>query len=530
MKVKRFFAPDMRQAMQRVREEIGPDAVIVSNHRVAGGVEVVAAHEHEYEAAQEEFKRKRAAQKNQQETAKRASVGSNAQSNLSEELRKAQARIATAQQGGGGVIRDKNRQLEQDDADLSDILDTLKQRQRVRAREAATHFEQRRQSSAVPNVPASQPEVTSTNTDPRAALRQETLIRDSNTRATQTYESQARASEETAISAMQQEIAALKTLLQRQSEAPAHAHADGQAQFQAQPQPQPHTMRASRGEPVESIAVKVERRLERIGLGAQLSRQLTNGISDQAALDDAWRSTLTRLSDTIPVESDDFIERGGMIAFVGPTGVGKTTTIGKLAARYVLKHGSSSLALVTTDSYRIAAHEQLLTFGRILDVPVRVVDENHSLDEVLISLRSKRLVLIDTAGMNAHEPHTQAQLSMLQDVTVRLKKLLVLSCSSQRHVVESAYETYSSLGLSGCVLSKLDESGSVGEALDLIVENGLPVAYVTDGQRVPDDIDVAHKRDLVSRAVVTAQKASRKHRIFQESRQERLSQDEQWTG
>ncbi|MDX2421903.1 MAG: flagellar biosynthesis protein FlhF, partial [Amphritea sp.] len=162
------------------------------------------------------------------------------------------------------------------------------------------------------------------------------------------------------------------------------------------------------------------------------------------------------------------------------------------------------------------------------DVPVRVVDENNSLDEVLGSLRGKRLVLIDTAGMNAHEPHTQAQLNMLEDVSVRLKKLLVLSCSSQRHVIESAYETYAPLGLSGCVLSKLDESGNLGEALDLVIENGLSVSYVTDGQRVPDDIDVAHKKDLVSRAVITAQKASRSRRIFHEHQQDRLARDEHW--
>ena len=170
----------------------------------------------------------------------------------------------------------------------------------------------------------------------------------------------------------------------------------------------------------------------------------------------------------------------------------------------------------------------MLTFGRILDVPVRVVDENNSLEEVLASLRGKRLVLIDTAGMSAHEPHTQAQLSMLDDVTVRMKKLLVLSCSSQRHVIESAYETYAPLGLHGCVLSKLDESGNLGEALDLVMENGLSVSYVTDGQRVPDDIDVAHKKDLVSRAVITAQKASRSHRVFNEHQQERLARDEHW--
>ena len=140
-------------------------------------------------------------------------------------------------------------------------------------------------------------------------------------------------------------------------------------------------------------------------------------------------------------------------------------------------------------------------------MPVRVVDATNSLDDVLHSLRNKRLVLIDTAGLNAQEPHSEAQLEMLEGVSLRLKKLLVVSCSSQRRVVEQAYNAYKRLGLNGCVLSKMDESGSLGEAISLIVEKGLPVTYVTDGQRIPDDIDVAKKSELVSRAVITAQRA-----------------------
>ena len=502
MKVKRFFAPDMRQAMQRVRDEIGPDAVIVSNHRVAGGVEVVAAHEHEYEAAQKEFKRKRAVENARSETPQKSH---RMQSNLAEELRKAQARIATAQDGIPEP-RQKNRQLDGDDEELSEILDTLKRRQRGRANQP-------------PNVQHSPERMAQPRLDP---TRQQHEFKPEIDQIHQNDERET-------MDSLRQEIESLKSILSR----PHEPEADDPLTYSpppqpVQPEPIPHRQQRPRHEHADSAVIKVERRLARIGLGAQVSQQLSASVADDDELDDAWRSALTRFSDRIPVMGEDFVERGGMIAFVGPTGVGKTTTIGKLAARYVLKHGSSSVALVTTDSYRIAAHEQLLTFGRILDVPVRVVDEKNSLDEVLLSLRSKRLVLIDTAGMNAHEPHTQAQLNMLEGVSVRLKKLLVLSCSSQRHVIESAYETYAPLGLSGCVLSKLDESGNLGEALDLVMENGLSVSYVTDGQRVPDDIDVAHKKDLVSRAVITAQKATRSRRVFHEHQQERVTKDEHW--
>ncbi|NVK42660.1 MAG: flagellar biosynthesis protein FlhF [Oceanospirillaceae bacterium] len=456
MKVKRIFAPDMRQAMRRVREEIGPDAVIVSNHRVAGGVEVVAAHEQEYEAAQAEFRRQGQERRRREELMRRQESAGRQGAGLDDEMRKVRARIAAAQQQAAqpaepGLDVVRNRQIEsEEDDEMRSILETLKARQQARMA-----------------VPAFDPEPE--RPAPASAASE--------------------AGDHRMILTMQHEIKQLRAMLETQLKSPPPAAAPARAQ-------QPPATQA-----------KLTRRLDSLGIGGRVVRHLVADIEQDIELDKAWRGSLARLSDAIPVVGEEFIERGGMVAFVGPTGVGKTTTIGKLAARYVLRYGSSSLALVTTDSYRIAAHEQLRTFGRILDVPVRVADENHSLEEVLQSLKGKRLVLIDTAGMSASEPHTGEQIELLKGVSLRMKKLLVLSCSSQRRVLESAYDTYRALGLSGCVLSKLDESGSLGEALTLAIEKQLPIAYVTDGQKIPDDIGVARRHDLVSRAVVTAQKA-----------------------
>lgn len=454
MKVKRFFAPDMRQAMKRVRDEIGPDAVIVSNHRVAGGVEVVAAHENDYEAAQQEFTRKKKVTQKRQGQIDVLTKGRGG--NLEGELQKARMQIAEANQNerqNYDVEGKVNRQLDADDDDLRSILTSLKQRQKQKAN---TAYQNSRADSAL--------EEGSLGLDLQEEL---SMPVDSNNQL---------------IRSMQDEITQLKNLLNQQLTT-------------AQMAPQVHAK------------PPVQRKLELLGVSEKLSSHLISNMDMQVSPDKAWKGALSKLSESIPVLDEDFIERGGMIAFVGPTGVGKTTTIGKLAARYVLKYGSSSLALVTTDTFRIAAHEQLRTFGRILDVPVRVVDATNSLDDVLHSLRNKRLVLIDTAGLNAQEPHSEAQLEMLEGVSLRLKKLLVVSCSSQRRVVEQAYNAYKRLGLNGCVLSKMDESGSLGEAISLIVEKGLPVTYVTDGQRIPDDIDIAKKHELVSRAVITAQRA-----------------------
>lgn len=460
MKVKRFFAPDMRQAMARVREEIGPDAVIVSNRRVAGGVEVVAAHEHEYEAAQVEFKRERARKKRRDDQIRllTGKGGAPAGTHLAEEKERARARIAEAQRDDEApptVTGNRNQQIEADD-DLESILASLKQRQRARAQTPL-------------QAPAPEPETPFSGYEPEYTPRREPMV------------APAPAPERGALKEMQQEIHQLKAMLQQQ------------AQLSTQ---------------VEQSESPLERKLNMLGLSTRLQKHLLAGVELGAAPDKAWQNVLSRLAESVPVMGEEFTDRGGMIAFVGPTGVGKTTTIGKLAARYVLKYGSSSVALVTTDTYRIAAHEQLKTFGRILDVPVRVVDDGNSLEQVLQSLRNKRLVLIDTAGLSDKDPHSQEQLEMLESVTVRMKKLLVVSCSSQRQVIEKGYQAYKELGLSGCVLSKMDESGSLGEALSFVVEKNLAVAYAADGQRIPDDIGVGNKRDLVSRAVLTAQESN----------------------
>lgn len=482
MKVKRIFAPDMRQAMRRVREEIGPDAVIVSNHRVAGGVEIVVAREEEYEAAQSELKQERARRREEQVRILTSKAGQSADKrrDLEQVLERTRLDIAKAQEGQerSEVSRTANRQLDgDDDEELHSILESLRERQRSRDAQHAPAQE------AAPKP------------RPREPVRQEPEFSPHSRPADEQDSAQ--------IRNMQNEIQQLRSMLEQQISA---------KQAAPQPAPRPHHFSevesAQSSERGSGVKVQLEHRFERLGLGNRLTSSLLASIEPGLPIDKAWRNSLARLADSIPVVGEELIERGGMLAFLGPTGVGKTTTIGKLAARYVLQHGSSSLALVTTDSFRIAAHEQLKTFGRILDVPVRVVDENHSLEEVLQSLKGKRLVLVDTAGMNARDPSGQLQLEMLESVSIRVKKLLVLSCSSQRQLLESAWQTYSKLGLHGCVLSKMDESGSLGEALTLAVEKQLPVAYVADGQKIPDDIGLARRHDLVSRAVVTAQRDS----------------------
>jgi flagellar biosynthesis protein FlhF len=252
-----------------------------------------------------------------------------------------------------------------------------------------------------------------------------------------------------------------------------------------------------------AVELRAREKLKGLGLSDFVVSRLIDDI-DLKGREDDWNRLLAHLADYIPVRSSSS-ELKGCIAFMGPTGVGKTTTIGKIAAQHVLKHGSEGVVLITTDTYRIAAHEQLRTFGRILNVPVEVVNEYSDLNEVLAKYANYSLVLVDTAGMNPRDSNLERQLLMMKRARASLKKLLVLPCTSQRQVLKTVVDVYSQVQLDGCVLSKLDESASLGEAISVVIEEGLPVVYIADGQRIPDDIEPARAHNLISRAVYTAE-------------------------
>ncbi|MGB1062628.1 MAG: flagellar biosynthesis protein FlhF, partial [Ketobacter sp.] len=235
--------------------------------------------------------------------------------------------------------------------------------------------------------------------------------------------------------------------------------------------------------PLEATVFK---KLARLGLSPALSRKLVRNLKPDADAKAAWREALLELSDDLPLMQEDIVSHGGIFAFVGPAGVGKTTTIAKIATRFVLEHGAENLALITTDSYRIAGHEQLSTLGRILKVPVRVVTEQQSLDQLLRSLSRKKLVLIDTAGLSHKDQVHREQMTMLESMGANIQRWLVLSSTSQRRILDRAINEYKHLNLEGCILTKLDESASLGEALSVAIESQLPIAYITDGQNIPD--------------------------------------------
>jgi flagellar biosynthesis protein FlhF len=242
------------------------------------------------------------------------------------------------------------------------------------------------------------------------------------------------------------------------------------------------------------------RRLMDLGLSGALARQLSEQVEHIPEIDQAWQKALKILAGQLPMADGELMDRGGVIAVMGPTGVGKTTTIAKLAARFALRHGTRRVGLITIDNFRIGARDQLHTYGRILNVPVRNAASAEELDSLLVTMADRDLVLIDTAGMGTPGERFDEQAEILRASTHRITRLLALSTTSGAAALQRAQRLFLDLAPDACVLTKLDEAACLGGILSALVEAQLPLTFVTDGQRVPEDLQVARAPALVDLA------------------------------
>lgn len=237
------------------------------------------------------------------------------------------------------------------------------------------------------------------------------------------------------------------------------------------------------------------------GFSSALARRMVDALPKDMSPNDGRKwlaSALNRHLRTLSGEND-LIDQGGVFALVGPTGVGKTTTTAKLAARCVVRYGAERMALLTTDGYRIGAHEQLRIYGRILGVPVHVVRDSEDLRRTLMELRDKHMILIDTVGMSQRDRMVAEQAAMLTRAG-EVKRLLLLNAGSRGDTLDDVIRAYSGEDIAGCILTKVDEAASLGPALDAVVRHGLLLAYVANGQRVPEDMHLPNRNYLLHRA------------------------------
>ncbi|MCA1929411.1 flagellar biosynthesis protein FlhF [Rheinheimera sp.] len=441
MKIKRFVAKDMRTALTEVKEFLGPDAIILSNKKVAGGVEIVAAIDPDA-----------APQKAQPEAPAVAqpAVGSRLNIKVDDEQEQAPA----------------------------DSLQALLARQ-ISKQPAAAQAISANKMAAAKTAAATSALFSVANSAPSEMERQSSGTPVVNLNELTRYQEQQAKLMQKQFDAMRSEMTSMKQLLQHQVSG---------LMWQE----------LARREPVRAMVIE---KLLALGLSEPVADQIGCFMPEDISDAEAWDSALELLAGQLITTNDDIMRRGGIVALVGPTGVGKTTTVAKLAAQFAKRHGADQVALITTDSFRIGAYEQLATFGRIIGCPVKQVKDSEELAVLLNQLQQRKLILIDTAGMSQRDVRLAEKLaSLVHNSRVKIKSYLVLSATSQARVMQETVEHFKRIPLAGCIFTKLDECLSLGEIINVAIQNALPVSYLTHGQRVPEDIEMADAKTMVAKA------------------------------
>ena len=236
------------------------------------------------------------------------------------------------------------------------------------------------------------------------------------------------------------------------------------------------------------VRARLLRELAKLGVDSSLAAELADEVPAAANYQEAMRIIVRRFGERLPLVSWDMADGGGVFAIVGPTGVGKTTSIAKIAARFVLRHSVDELGLVSTDTYRIGARQQLSNFARILRAPMHVAESADDLRRILDGFSDKKLVLIDTAGMSQRDVRLANQFTTLKVEGHAVRTVLALSAGADRACLAEAVKVFKAANPEALIVTKLDEAAALGGVLSLAIVSGLPVAYLSDGQRVPEDL------------------------------------------
>lgn len=474
MKIKHYRAADMRTALRQVREAQGPDAVILSSRRVAGGVEVVAAIDYDGEdAATAQLASQAGRRSVSYDSApaqsglvdtygadrREASAGARAQSGRDAAYGSAATRQAQHDPAlFGAAVKGPAQQTNERTAPVNEYMSERAELTRPYASERAAAS-----SYAASNDHASY----AVEADP---------MRDVDLAGLDLIG---------ANSDVNEELRTLRRMLETQLATLAWND-------------------LSRRSPIQ---VELLKQLTQLGLAQELATELVTQMPTRMELAEANRLALALLARRIETTGERWMDEGGVVALVGATGVGKTTLVAKLAARWVLSHGPRDIALVSTDSVRIGAQEQIQTLGRLLGVPAYAIDGAAEVAGVLDHLADKRLVLIDTAGLSPRDGRLEQELTMLAAGSKRMETTLVLSGAAQAGAIEEAVQRFAPAQPSTCMLTKLDEATSLGGAISTVIRARLPVTYVSEGQRVPEDLTPARAHQLIARAVELSRKS-----------------------
>jgi len=500
MPVKRFIAADMRRALVMVREELGDDAMIMSTQRTKKGVELIASAD---EQASSE------ATLNIPSNTAQSLKNTVPKTPFSNTVRARDARLSPRIEPRIEPTVKPLQANQYDQASVSREPDNFGLASGKTPGQLANELElarekmlaSKRQDSMTIGEWAEQEQTKNSThsgfekntTAPRACAPQSNpLLPDSPAEMTNSIEQRLdQLIEKTTVKQttdnqktdhdireLQSEILSMRSLFAEQLSAMATMQ-------------QQHFNEERSHREVVPMAQVVKQRLNDLGLTQACNDAVLKSLksldSQTMSAEGLWKESLARLSHRIKTSDGDLVKKGGVFAFWGPTGVGKTTTIAKLAARFVIEQGTRDIVLLSTDRFRIAAHDQLKSLGQILNVKVQIIDDLNSLPAQLKKFKKESLVLIDTPGMSHQDKLLNEHLLAFRGCQ-GIHHILTLSANSQYQMMQACVHSYRSLNLSSCVLTKLDECASLGDGMSLLAMNKLPLSYITDGQSVPEDI------------------------------------------
>lgn len=463
MKIKRFFAKDIRAALDEIKITLGPDAIIMSNKNVEGGVEIVAAIDEDNNAVIKQPE---------------PSVAYQQSINSSPNFVPETVAPSTTNELNLGLSSRFDKEFNDDQVSLSGFQQRLIKQQAKHAADELpeetikTHSFSATESTNDFNFESNLPNWAHQNDNISVAHQADTLQ--------ESIKPIHQSNDNEAINELRQEMESMRHLLQHQVSSLMDQD-------------------ANRRDPIRQLIVND---LVKLGFDETVAKQLIVNISSEGNIEYVKDILASTMLERITSTSNDVLEQGGVVALVGPTGVGKTTTVAKLAARFAMRYGHDQVAMITTDSYRIGAYEQLNTYGKIMGCPVKVAKDAQQLADIIYLYRNKKLVLIDTAGMGQRDTRLNEQLTTLMSSShVAIKSYLVLPATAQRKVLEEAIVQFRKIPLTGSIITKMDEAIGASEILSVAIGNSLPIGYLTNGQRVPEDIGVADIKKLI-RSVV----------------------------
>lgn len=245
----------------------------------------------------------------------------------------------------------------------------------------------------------------------------------------------------------------------------------------------------------------IQNRLESAGLSFYVSNKIAEKVMPCNDLDQAWKNSLKMSARLTQFTEKNPIEEGGVIALLGSTGIGKTTTAAKIAAQFAERHGTNNVALISADNSRIGGKEQLLSFGTSMGIPVQFVSNNRELHTTLTSLTHKKLIIIDTAGVNQRSLDISRLLNALKQKVKRIDNYLVLSATAQEAVNNEVIEAFSQVNPTGAIITRCDECSKLGPVMSSLIRHQLPLAYISNGSKVPDDLMRADDKYLIANLV-----------------------------